>query len=163
MPALKETLIDPKIDAVEIDEMCVSFQTKQNKLWLWLAVSRYTGQILSACLGDRSTDSLAGLWDDVPQRYHRRLVYTDGYVIYNQFFSAWQHRQCEKGDGGTCTVEGVNNALRQRGANLVRRCCSIARDMDRFWDRLLILFHAHNRACQKRWERRRAELTQSEP
>ena len=143
--------------------MCVSFQTKKNKLWLWLAVSRYTGQIVSAALGDRSFDTLDGLWSGVPERYRRRLVYTDGLVVYEQFFAPWQHRLCRKGDGGTSTVEGVNNAMRHRGGNLVRRTAAIARNVDRFWDRLLILFHAHNRACQKRWERRQSNATHSEP
>ena len=153
-----------KADAVEMDEMCVSLGTKKNKVWLWLAVSRYTGQILSAALGNRSFETLERLYLGLPARYRYRLVYTDGYVVYAQFFSGWQHRLCEKGDGGTCTVEGVNNALRHRCPYLARRSSSVARSWGWLWARLLLVFNAHNQAGWKRLRRRnkRTKTTQSE-
>jgi insertion element IS1 protein InsB len=150
------------VDAVEIDELCLWIGSKQQRYWLWLAVSRYTGQILSAVVGARSFASLQRLWNRLPARYRRRLIYTDGYEAYAQFFAPWQHRPCIQGDGGTCTVEGVNNAMRQRGANLVRKTCSLARKAEYLWDRLQILFHAHNEGCRKRWESRQT-TTRLEP
>lgn len=32
-----------------------------------------------------------------------------GYEAYGAFFASWQHCLCEKFDGGTTTVEGVNH------------------------------------------------------
>ena len=72
-----------------MDELCIS---KKRNLWLWTAVSRYTGQLLAFVLGDRTWDNLARLWQKVPAAWQRRLVYTDGYGAYAAFFSAWQHR-----------------------------------------------------------------------
>ncbi len=90
-----------------MDELCISW--RQN-LWLWTAVSRYTGQVLAWFVGSRSWDCLEDLWVRMPLAWKHRLIYTDGYGAYFAFFSAWQHRVCEKFDSGTATVEGVNHA-----------------------------------------------------
>lgn len=73
-----------RVDSLEIDELCIS--RKQN-LWLWTAISRYSGQILAFFIGNRSFDSLDSLWRRVPERWKRRLVYTDGYAVYAAFFA----------------------------------------------------------------------------
>ncbi len=152
LPPLSTTLLDLEHDALEIDELCIS---KKRNLWLWLAVSRYTGQIVAATIGGRDWNALELLWYALPLRWRRRLVYTDGYTLYAWFFSAWQHRPCDKSesgtDGSTNTVEGVNNALRQRSGTLVRRSrASLARDSAWLWRRLCLLFHAHNQRGQYR-------------
>jgi len=158
LPPLAQTLLDLGRDALEIDELCIS---KKCNRWLWLAVSRYTGQIVAAAIGGRDWDALERLWYALPQRWRRRLVYTDGFSLYAWFFSAWQHRPCAKGEGGTNTVEGVNNALRQRSGILVRRSrATLARDPAWLWRRLCLLFHAHNQRGQYRLERR-IKTTQS--
>jgi insertion element IS1 protein InsB len=141
---------------VELDELCVS---KKRNLWLWTAVSRYSGQILAFVLGARTWDNVAGLWQKVPQAYRCRLVYTDGYGAYGAFFSSWQHRLCEKFDGGTCTVEGVNHSLRHRCGALVRRTSARCRSLELLSKRLDITVAAHNRAGQRRLKRR-AKATQ---
>jgi IS1 family transposase len=140
-----------------MDELCIS---RRQNLWLWTAVSRYSGQILACVLGDRGWDRVAELYALLPPVYQRRLVYTDGYGAYADFFSAWQHRECPKFDGGTCTVEGVNNSLRHRCSFLVRRH-SGPRCGTGLRSRLSFALGAHNRACQDRWVRRHAKPTQS--
>ena len=114
-----------------------------------------------AVLGAPSFEPVERVYQGLPAHYRYRLVYTDGYVVYAQFFSGWQHRLCEKGDGGTCTVEGVNNALRHRCPYLARRSSSLARSSGWLWARLLLVFNAHNQAGCKRL-RRRTKTTQSE-
>jgi IS1 family transposase len=151
-----------------MDELCIS---RRQNLWLcvhagvnWTAVSRYSGQILACVLGDRACkdrwDRVAELSALLPKVYQRRLVYTDGYGAYAAFFSAWQHRECQKFDGGTCTVEGVNNSLRHRCSFLVRRH-SGPRCGAGLLTRLSFALAAHNRACQDRWVRCQAQPTQS--
>jgi IS1 family transposase len=86
-------------------------------------------------------------------------VYTDGYGAYASFFSAWQHRVCEKFDGGTSsTVEGVNNSLRHRCGWLVRRSSARARDLGLLALRLSLVVAAHNRDTDKRLRRRQRRL-----
>jgi hypothetical protein len=58
-----------------MDELCIS---RQRNLWLWTAVSRYTGQVLAYLVGDRSWSCLQSLWQRVPGAYRRRLVYPVG-------------------------------------------------------------------------------------
>ncbi len=48
-----------KGDAIEIDELCIR---KKGSLWLWMARSRKTGQILAAIMGNRSRLMLERLW-----------------------------------------------------------------------------------------------------
>ena len=134
-------------DAVELDELCISWRKNQ---WLWTAVSRYTGQILAFVVGDRRWDTIEQLWVRLPKAYRHRLVYTDGYGAYGSFFWGWQHRLCEKFDGGTATVEGVNNSLRHRCGWLVRRSSARARDMSLLEKRLRLTVQAHNQAARKR-------------
>ena len=141
-----------KRDAVEADELCIS---KRRNLWLWTAVSRYTGQVLAYFVKDRTWDCLEQLWGKVPRDWQRRLVYTDGYGAYAAFFSAWQHRPCVKFDGGTTTVEGVNHSLRHRCGALVRRTSARCRNLDLLDKRIALAVAAHNRAGQRRLNRRR--------
>ena len=140
-----------KQDAVEMDELCIS---KKRNLWLWTAVSRYTGHLLAFVIGDRTWDNVARLWQKLPQAWRRRLVYTDGYGAYASFFSAWQHRVCDKFDGGTTTVEGVNHALRHRCGALVRRTSARCRSQELLNKRIGITAEAHNRAGHQRFKRR---------
>jgi len=134
-----------------MDELCIS---KKRNLWLWTAVSRYSGQILAFVLGDRTWDNVARLWNRVPEAWQRRLVYTDGYGAYPSFFSSWQHRLCEKFDGGTSTVEGVNQSLRHRCGALVRRTSARCRSQHMWEKRVQITVAAHNRAGGRRLKRR---------
>ncbi len=128
----------------EMDELCIS---KRRNRWLWTAVSRYTGQILAFVIGDRTFSNVARLWQRVPESWRRRLVYTDGYGAYAAFFSSWQHRICEKFDGGTCTVEGVNQSLRHRCGALVRRTSARCRSDELLDKRVAITAEAHNRVA----------------
>lgn len=140
-----------------MDELCIS--KKQNR-WLWTAVSRYTGQVLAYAQGDRSWKMAARIHGALPPRYRRRTVYTDGYGAYSALLAPWQHRLCQRYDGGTCTVEGVNNSLRHRCSFLVRRH-SGPRWGAGLRQRLAFSIAAHNRACQKRWNKNQAKATHS--
>jgi hypothetical protein len=42
---LTQMLLELEHDALEVDELCIS---KRRNLWLWVAVSRYTGKIVAA-------------------------------------------------------------------------------------------------------------------
>ena len=134
-----------------MDELCIS---KRDDLWLWTAVSRYTGQILAFVVGSRGWDHLEHLWSKVPLPWRDRLVYTDGDEVSASFFGGWQHRVCAKGAGGTCTVEGVNTSLRHRCAGLVRRSLSRCRDVSFLEARVFFAVAAHNGAWLRRWNRR---------
>jgi IS1 family transposase len=141
-----------------MDELCIS---KRRNLWLWTAVSRYTGQILAYLIGDRTCKQVEKLHALLPPCYQRRRVYTDGYEAYSAFFWPSQHRVCRKFDGGTSVVEGVNTSLRHRCSFLVRRHCGPRDQQESIERRLSFAVRAHNVACHKRWKRRPDKATQS--
>lgn len=145
------SLLNLPWDAVEADELCIS---KKQNLWLWTAVSRYTGQVLAWLVGDRRWACFARLWQRIPEPWQRRLFYTDGYEAYAAFLGGWQHRVCQKGDGGTCTVEGVNQSLRHRCAPLVRKTSAKSRLRDILEARIAWAVEAHNRGGFRRMKRR---------
>jgi IS1 family transposase len=68
-------------DSLEIDELVVRFQVRRRYLYLWVAVSRLTRQVISFFLGDRSIGSLHALWQRVPREYRRKLIYTDACAV----------------------------------------------------------------------------------
>lgn len=103
------------------------FRVRRRHRYLWVAVSRLTRQVLSFFLGDRSIASLHALWQHVLREYRRRLIYTDAYTVYSEFFGAWQHRPSPKGSGRTSV------------ADLVQR--------------LVLTFDQHNRLCRRRIEK----------
>jgi IS1 family transposase len=141
-----------KGDALELDELVIRFGYKRRYLYLWIAVSRLTRQVVGFWIGDRSFKSLWTLWFSLPAAYRRKLVYTDFYEAYGKLFRAWQHRPCGKGSGQTCLVEGLNNKWRNRISGLVRKtvCVQSLADLE---NRLWMVIHQHNLLCRKRIEK----------
>lgn len=120
------------------------------------------GQVVGAAFGDRSYESLRALWQGVPKGYRRKLVYTDGYSVYEAFFAAWQHTVCAKGDGRTSrVVEGINTFFRSRVSSLRQRrvsglvrkelrvCATVKARVTDVWERFLLVCHWHNQRCRK--------------
>lgn len=141
-----------KGDALELDELVIRFRFKRRYLYLWIAVSRLTRQVIGFWIGDRSFKSLWALWFSLPAPYRRKLVYTDFYEAYAKLFRAWQHRPRGKGSGQTCLVEGLNNKWRNRVSGLVRKtvCVQSLTDLE---NRLWMVIHQHNLLCLKRLEK----------
>lgn len=130
-------------DALEIDELVIRFRFKRRYRYLWLVVSRLTHQVLAWRVGDRSGKTLQKLWFQVPPAYRRKLVYTDFYEAYAEFFKAWQHRPSEKGSGKTSVIEGLNNKWRNRVSGLVRKTVCV-RYLDDLEKRLWLVIAKHN-------------------
>jgi IS1 family transposase len=139
---------------------------KKGSLWLWMARSRKTGQIIAAIIGDRSRAMLEELWAMVPDSYRKKLVYTDDYAVYRSFFSAWQHRITDKTDGRTSRMEGINTLFRARVSGLVRKCCGVCawinERVDDVWQRFLIVCHEHNERCKRRWRDEQEPITSTQ-
>lgn len=153
---LKQEVIQPAADAVEMDELCIS---KKHNVWLWTAVSRQTSQILAYIVSDRTYDNVKQLRSALPEAYKRRWIYTDGYAAYAERLPASRHRVCVKSDGGTSVAEGVNNSLRHRCSFLVRRHSGPRHRIASLLLRLDRTVRAHNADCQKRWRKRQTMST----
>jgi IS1 family transposase len=141
-----------KGDALELDELVIRYRFKRRYLYLWIAVSRLTRQVIGFVIGDRSFKSLWALWFSLPAPYRRKLAYTDFYEAYGKLFRAWQHRPSDKGSGRTCLVEGLNNKWRNRVSALVRKtvCVQSLNDLE---SRLWMVIQQHNLLCLERIEK----------
>ncbi len=151
-------------DVIEFDELCLR---QSPPLWLWVGVSRRTRQVLGLALGDRSDETLARAWAQVPTDYWGRPVYTDHWGAYARLLPGGQHHPCDKGTGLTSVVEGLNTKWRQRQSGLVRRSCGVHPKIGTdLAERFRLLVDEHNRQGARRWKRRQDEdttTTQSNP
>jgi insertion element IS1 protein InsB len=82
---------------VEADEMCSFVERKANKQWLWLAMDTTTRQVIACHIGDRSRQSAAQLWANIPAAYREQATfYTDQYEAYTGVIPAAQHKAITK-------------------------------------------------------------------
>ncbi len=79
---------------IEFDEL---YLRQSPPLWLWVGVSRQTRQ----ALGERTDQTLARAWAQVPADYQSRSVYTDHWGAYARLLPAEQHHPWDKGSGLT--------------------------------------------------------------
>ena len=114
--------------AIEIDEMWSFVGNKSNKVWIWLAIDRASGQIVGFHIGGRSNDDALKLWESLPGVYRQCAVcYTDFWESYKTALPACRHRAVGKETGLTNHIERTNCTLRQRVSRLVRKTLSFSK------------------------------------
>ena len=150
LPPLKKTLAKAKhSDVLELDEMWSFVARRRNKRWVWLAQCRRTRQIVAFAIGDRSEQTCRLLWQRVPKRYKRCLLYSDFWDAYQKVLPDEQHEATGKGAGQTCHIERFNNILRQRLGRFVRKTLSFSK-CDVMHELCLKLFlHEYNKHCSR--------------
>lgn len=100
---------------------------KDFKMWLWVALSRETRQVVAYFLGDRSENSCRQLWERIPPEYREGLCFTDCWEAYRAVIPREQHFPCGKEEGETNHIERWFNTLRQRVARVVRKTLSFSK------------------------------------
>ncbi len=163
----------PPDDVIEIDEACIRVTPA---LWLWVAVSRLVGQVLSFVIGNRTDAMLALCWSDVPQDYRDKPVCTDHWgaltagslPVLRATMPTRGLRQGERQDEsqreGWNTIRDAQarRKWRQPGhrrwpsrqSGLVRRSCGVCGRIETdLVERFLLLVDGHNRARARRWNR----------
>ena len=148
LPPLKTTLAKAKrSDVLELDEMWSFVARRKNKRWIWLAQCRRTRQIVAYAIGTRGEETCRLLWQRIPKRYKRCLLYSDFWEAYQKVLPDEQHQATGKGDGQTCHIERFNNILRQRLGRFVRKTLSFSK-CDLMHELCLRLFlHEYNKHC----------------
>ena len=121
---------------------------RANKRWVWLAQCRRTRQIVAYAIGDRSEQTCALLWERVPKRYKKCVLYTDFWKAYTKVLPAEQHRARGKKHGQTNHVERFNNTLRQRMGRFVRQTLSFSKTDQMHEIYLLLFLHHYNTRIQ---------------
>ena len=119
----------PTRPILELDELWSFVGSKAQPVWIWLALERATRHIVGLAFGDRSAETGRILWQSLPANYRKRAVlYSDGLESYASVLPATRHRAVGKETGETAHIERLNNTLRQRCANLVRKTLSFSKD-----------------------------------
>lgn len=114
--------------------------SKDQVVWVWLAMDRATRRIVGVAFGDRATGTCQAWWASLPPSYRQRAgVYTDFGTAYHDVLPAKRHHPVAKGSGGTNHIERFNNTLRQRCRTLGRKTLSFSRN-DQLYQKRIRLF-----------------------
>jgi len=128
LPTLRETLLPVQDDDVlELDEMWSFVFKKDNKRWIWTAISRKTLQIVAFVIGDRSEKTCQRLWRRLPARCRALHSFSDFWEAYQKVFPKETHRCVGKETGETAHMERWYNTLRQRLGRFVRKTLSFSK------------------------------------
>ncbi len=135
---------------LELDELWSFVGRKANQQWIWIALERQTRRIVGFVLGDRSATTCRKLWASLPADYRKRAIcYSDFWEPYALVLPSQRHRSVGKETGETAHVERLNNTLRQRCANLVRRTLSFSKDEHWHEVRIRLFIDHYNRQLER--------------
>lgn len=115
-----------RVIVMELDELWHFVNSKANKLWIWLAYCRDTGQLVDWECGDRGQATLDKLLDRL-KAWKVRLYCTDGYTCYDQAMPVGQHYQ---GKQETWRLEQINSRLRHWLARFRRRTVVVSKSVE---------------------------------
>jgi len=116
-------------DIVEFDELWSFVQSKEYRVWIWIALCRRTKQVVAYYLGDRTKESFKIFYNKVPIDYANCLSTSDGFEAY-KVLKICGHKMGKKKEGRTSQVEAFNTVLRQRLARLVRKTCAFSKSFE---------------------------------
>jgi len=129
---------------LELDELWSFVLKKTRKVWIWIALSRRTRQVVAYAIGDRSKATCRKLWEAIPEAYCKAHCYSDFWQAYGAVIPSGQHTRVGIRSGQTAHVERFNNTLRQRRARLVRSTLSFSKSVVMHEACLRLFFHRYN-------------------
>ena len=130
---------------IECDEMWSFVSSKQNKLYIWLAIDRVTREIIGCYIGDRTRLSARKLWASLPCVYRQCAVaYTDFWQAYCNVIPSKRHKAVGKETGQTNHIERLNNTFRQRISRLVRKSLSFSKKLENHIGAIWYFIHDYN-------------------
>jgi insertion element IS1 protein InsB len=149
---VEETLLVPQPDdSIEIDEVWSFVKSKKEKVWVWIALSYQSRQVLAMVIGDRSMRTCRKLWERIPEAYRALQAFTDFHSAYFAVVPRGQHQACKKGSGLTNSVERFDLTLRQRVGRMVRKTLSFSKSWAMHLLCLRLFIDDYNRYCVKRF------------
>ena len=69
-------------DIVEFDELWSFVQSKEHRVWVWIALCRRTKQVVAYHLGNRDKKSFHEFYNKLPIDYANCLSTSDGLEVY---------------------------------------------------------------------------------
>jgi len=133
-----------------LDELWSFVGSKANPVWIWLALERQTRRVVGFAMGDRSAETGRRLWDSLPADYRKRAVcFSDFWSAYPAFLPSKRHHAVGKETGETAHIERLNNTLRQRCANLVRKTLSFSKAREPHERRIRLFLDHYNEQIEQ--------------
>jgi IS1 family transposase len=134
----------PAATSLELNELWPSSRKKTKTAWIWVALCRWTRQVVAYVIGDHSEASCRRLWDAIPATYRTRHRYSHFWHAYQAVIPEEQHSAVGKEMGQTAHVERWNNTLRQRLARFVRKTLSFSKSWLMHEACLQLFLHRYN-------------------
>jgi IS1 family transposase len=115
-------------DVLELDEIWTFVGSKENRIWIWIALCRRTRQVVAWMRGDHSTAPCRHLKHKIPPEYQGCFCYADEWSTYAKVFPDHRLHQQEV-KGPTNHLERFNLTLRQRLSRLIRKALSFSKSL----------------------------------
>jgi insertion element IS1 protein InsB len=96
---------NPETLVLELDELWSFALKKANQVWVWIALCRWTPQVLAYAVGDRSAATCRRLWMMIPPLYRESTCYSDFLAVYDAVIPDSQHIAVGKETGETAHIE----------------------------------------------------------
>ena len=139
---------------VQMDELWSFVDEKGNKQWVWLAMDGASREIIGCHVGDRSAQSAQALWQSLPRHYRQYArIYTDHWEGYAGVLPSKRHFAVNKDSGLTSHIERLNNTLRQRISQLVRRSLSFSKKLGNHIGAIWNFIHHYNQKIREKLQR----------
>jgi IS1 family transposase len=135
---------DPETHVLELDELWSFVLRKVNQAWIWIALCRFSRQVVAYAVGDRSEATCWRLWTAIPPVYRDSTCYSDFWKAYQAVIPDDQHIAVGKETGETAHVERWNNTLRQRLGRFVRKTLSFSKSLVMHEIALRFFLHRYN-------------------
>ena len=68
---------------VELDEMWSFVKSRNNEIWIWLALEVNSRKVIGYAVGDRSVYTFKRLWDGLDEIKRKAVFFTDRWDAYN--------------------------------------------------------------------------------
>ncbi len=126
---------------VELDEMWTFVKSRNNEVWIWLALEVNSRKVIGYAVGDRSVNTFKRLWDGISDKIKRKAIfYTDRWDAYNLI--PYKQRIIKK--GGTNHVERLFLTLRNDNPRFTRKTIRFSKSLEMLEISLKLWIHYYN-------------------
>jgi insertion element IS1 protein InsB len=130
---------------IECDEMWSFIYSKNNEVYICLAIDRDTREIVGCFVGNRTRKSTRQLWAFLSDIYQQcAFAYTDFWQACQTVIPRERHRVVGEKTGLTNLIQRLNNTFRQRISRLVRQSLSFSKKLNNHTGATWYFIHGYN-------------------
>jgi len=125
---------------IELDEMWTFVRSRNNEIWIWLALEVNSRKIIGYAVGDRSIETFKRLWDGLGKIKRKALFFTDRWDAYNLI--PYKQRIIKKGK--TNHIERLFLTLRNDNPRFTRKTIRFSKSLEMLECSLKLWIHYYN-------------------